>query len=125
MRTGPARTYPATWLYVRADLPIKVVAVYRDWRKVEDPDGTQGWMLVNLLSSQRTAIVRDAIAELRAAPDAGAAVNWRAEPGVVGRISKCSASRSEEHTSELQSLMRISYAVFCLQNTHTIRHDTA
>src|SRR3546814_8970234 len=30
-------------------------------------------------------------------------------------------SRSEEHTSELQSLMRISYAVFCLkkQNTNT------
>src|SRR3546814_3263869 len=26
-------------------------------------------------------------------------------------------SRSEEHTSELQSLMRISYAVFCLKNT--------
>src|SRR3546814_5803426 len=26
------------------------------------------------------------------------------------------ASRSEEHTSELQSLMRISYAVFCLKN---------
>src|SRR3546814_3632196 len=26
--------------------------------------------------------------------------------------------RSEEHTSELQSLMRISYAVFCLNNTH-------
>src|SRR3546814_10207464 len=28
--------------------------------------------------------------------------------------------RSEEHTSELQSLMRISYAVFCLNNTHNI-----
>src|SRR3546814_2818732 len=27
--------------------------------------------------------------------------------------------RSEEHTSELQSLMRISYAVFCLKNTMT------
>src|SRR3546814_8759852 len=27
----------------------------------------------------------------------------------------CGAPRSEEHTSELQSLMRISYAVFCLQ----------
>src|SRR3546814_5695102 len=27
------------------------------------------------------------------------------------------ASRSEEHTSELQSLMRISYAVFCLKKT--------
>src|SRR3546814_8751166 len=28
-----------------------------------------------------------------------------------------SMKRSEEHTSELQSLMRISYAVFCLKNT--------
>src|SRR3546814_3927246 len=28
-------------------------------------------------------------------------------------------SRSEEHTSELQSLMRISYAVFCLKKQHT------
>src|SRR3546814_1498581 len=37
-------------------------------------------------------------------------------------------SRSEEHTSELQSLMRISYAVFCLKkkNTHTntSQHNT-
>src|SRR3546814_3806883 len=39
--------------------------------------------------------------------------------------------RSEEHTSELQSLMRISYAVFCLKkkkthtiNTHTRDNDT-
>src|SRR3546814_2988349 len=30
-------------------------------------------------------------------------------------IMRRSASRSEEHTSELQSLMRISYAVFCLK----------
>src|SRR3546814_1311388 len=29
------------------------------------------------------------------------------------------ATRSEEHTSELQSLMRISYAVFCLQKKKT------
>src|SRR3546814_10850774 len=29
--------------------------------------------------------------------------------------STCTLSRSEEHTSELQSLMRISYAVFCLK----------
>src|SRR3546814_3978256 len=29
--------------------------------------------------------------------------------------------RSEEHTSELQSLMRISYAVFCLKKKHSMR----
>src|SRR3546814_10739371 len=30
-------------------------------------------------------------------------------------IARIDATRSEEHTSELQSLMRISYAVFCLK----------
>src|SRR3546814_3199478 len=38
------------------------------------------------------------------------AVAVRAAPGSGG-------ARSEEHTSELQSLMRISYAGFCLKNT--------
>src|SRR3546814_6701118 len=35
--------------------------------------------------------------------------------------SKChfAGARSEEHTSELQSLMRISYAVFCLKKKNT------
>src|SRR3546814_9421916 len=37
-------------------------------------------------------------------------------PGdTLRRISDRLGARSEEHTSELQSLMRISYAVFCLQ----------
>src|SRR3546814_1057287 len=33
-------------------------------------------------------------------------------------------SRSEEHTSELQSLMRISYAVFCLKKKNTSKIST-
>src|SRR3546814_14307284 len=37
------------------------------------------------------------------------------DPGDAGR-------RSEEHTSELQSLMRISYAVFCLIKKNNIAH---
>src|SRR3546814_2614076 len=36
--------------------------------------------------------------------------------GAVGKfLSEPGEGRSEEHTSELQSLMRISYAVFCLK----------
>src|SRR3546814_4608447 len=39
--------------------------------------------------------------------------------------SRTLESRSEEHTSELQSLMRISYAVFCLKkNKHEHSHTT-
>src|SRR3546814_4791242 len=35
------------------------------------------------------------------------------------RLDGHSSARSEEHTSELQSLMRISYAVFCLKKKNT------
>src|SRR3546814_6107545 len=38
------------------------------------------------------------------------------------RLSADRAVRSEEHTSELQSLMRISYAVFCLKKKKTTYH---
>src|SRR3546814_6816859 len=34
------------------------------------------------------------------------------------RVNPAPLKRSEEHTSELQSLMRISYSVFCLKQTH-------
>src|SRR3546814_8615409 len=57
-----------------------------------------------------------------------------ADPLMLGRIrldparqligAQCSGTlRSEEHTSELQSLMRISYAVFCLKKK-TEQHQT-
>src|SRR3546814_9191072 len=39
--------------------------------------------------------------------------------GGVARIRRGADERSEEHTSELQSLMRNSYAVFCLQKKQT------
>jgi len=90
MRTGPARTYPASWLYQRAGLPVRVVAVFKEWRQVEDPDGTRGWMLGNLLSGRRTAIVRgDEPVAMRDRPSSDARLGWRAAPGVVGRLSRC------------------------------------
>src|SRR3546814_7625055 len=41
----------------------------------------------------------------------------------VGKLMR-TAPRSEEQTSELQSLMRISYAVFCLKKKNTRREQT-
>src|SRR3546814_8429615 len=46
-----------------------------------------------------------------ARPDAGD----RAGPTGAAWAGSAARARSEEHTSELQSLMRISYAVFCLK----------
>src|SRR3546814_4526442 len=42
----------------------------------------------------------------------------------VARDAAGEGERSEEHTSELQSLMRISYAVFCLKKKNKTHNDT-
>ncbi len=89
MRKGPSPDVPVIWEYRRKDLPVKVVARFETWRKIEDPDGTQGWMAARLLSRTRTAIVTGEIRPMREAASPSAAVAYRAEPGVVGRITEC------------------------------------
>ncbi len=92
MRTGPSQNYPATWEYRRADLPIRVLEVYESWRKIQDPDGTTGWMAAAMLADRRTGIVRgEGPRPLHEAPDEASPVRYRAEPGVVGRISRCAS----------------------------------
>src|SRR3546814_3630071 len=47
----------------------------------------------------------------------------RLHSGGVASFNSVRSQRSEEHTSELQSLMRISYAVFCLQTKKPQHHQ--
>lgn len=89
-RAGPGRTYPGLWLYQRRDLPVRVLKIYENWRLIEDPDGARGWMLVSLMSAQRTAIVKPGdprpLHEKRAA---ASRIAFLAEPGVTGKLEKC------------------------------------
>lgn len=91
MRVGPSLDYPSSWVYRRRDLPVKVVQVLGLWRKVEDSDGTQGWMHVRLLSDAKTGIVTAATAPMRETASDGARTLFRAEKGVVGRLSTCAS----------------------------------
>src|SRR3546814_2188178 len=43
---------------------------------------------------------------------------------IVSAVDLAAIEESEEHTSELQSLMRISYAVFCLKKQNTLTYPT-
>src|SRR3546814_5687178 len=72
-----------------------------------------------------TTLFRSAVA-VPAGP-ASVRAGWRRPPQPTSaRTRNPARRRSEEHTSELQSLMRISYAVFCLKkktHTHANTHD--
>lgn len=110
MRAGPGRNYPATWLYVRRDLPVKVVETYPGWRKVEDPGGETGWMLQRLLSDARTALVTGGEARpMHESPDAASPVRYRAEPGVVGRLAACRRGWCRLDASGRQGYIRIEH----------------
>src|SRR3546814_8122762 len=74
------------------------------WQSGGLPDDDKKLARITRLSPREWAGVRETVAEFFAA-------DWR-----HGRIDmEMARARSEEHTSELQSLMRISYAVFCLK----------
>src|SRR3546814_4364956 len=86
--------------------------------RADSPNG--GWRNKSFrgyADHMQSAAFRDAIAalvrtgmEARTAIMCAEAVPWRCHRSLIA-----DALRSEEHTSELQSLMRISYAVFCLK----------
>ena len=99
MRVGPSRDFPIEWVYKREGLPVKVVRVQESWRLVEDPEGTRGWMASSLLSRERTALViGDGLAAIRETASDQGALKWNAEPGVVGKLGKCSAGWCEFNT---------------------------
>ena len=109
------------WLYKRRDLPVRVLQIYPNWRKIEDPDGEQGWMLVTLLSDRRTAIVKPgAPRDIRTKPDAGAPVRYRAEAGVVGRIDECSGAGAGSRSASSAGLYCTRDALFGLDGNETI-----
>lgn len=93
MRKGPGRNFPAEWLYKRKGLPVKVVKTYKadqaEWRRIQDPDGAEGWVQANLLTETRSGLVTGDVRPMFEKPDARSTMVWRAEPGVVGRISQC------------------------------------
>src|SRR3546814_1036736 len=85
--------------------------------------------LARFLSADRTAsavlcVGRFALCRRRrAATEAGPEVELAEAAGRAGAFGQTvGAVRSEEHTSELQSLMRTSYAVSCLKKKKTVTY---
>jgi SH3-like domain-containing protein len=96
MRVGPSESYPISWVYHRAGLPVKVVRLYQGWRLVRDQDGAQGWIVARLLNPARSAVViGKGLAPMRAGADGDATLRWKLEPGVIGKLRECDSGWCE------------------------------
>ena len=75
LREGPNRDHPVKWIFKRAGLPVEITAEFEQWRRIRDSEGTEGWVLQNLLSGRRTVLVapwsKEESISLFEHPDAG------------------------------------------------------
>src|SRR3546814_4749335 len=92
-------------------------------RKMVGPAPNLGSGLID--QSQKMTVAARAMAEKKA-PGLLASARRKGHLERARRLLSVTPPRSEEHTSELQSLMRISYAVFCLKKkkNNTTRSKT-
>src|SRR3546814_9751085 len=83
--------------------PFKVLAIGGGWSCAENEEGGDSWGVYLTERTELFDFIRD--------EGIGGVVCISGD----SHMGELNCIRSEEHTSELQSLMRISYAVFCLQ----------
>jgi SH3-like domain-containing protein len=91
LRVGPGRNYPIAWVLTRKGLPVEIIAEFEHWRKIREPQGSEGWVQERMLTGQRAAVITGAIRNLHREPNAASAIVARAEPGVVATLLECRA----------------------------------
>src|SRR3546814_8176412 len=79
-------------------------------------------LVVILLSIVMTIVLRHLAEQYPEAVSSAPGGEARSQLAPQARAPSAATPRSEEHTSELQSLMRISYAVFCLKKKNKRNH---
>ena len=57
IRVGPSVNYPIVLKYTKANLPLKIIEEYNDWRKIEDIDSNIGWIHKSLIKGERRGII--------------------------------------------------------------------
>ena len=94
VRKGPSIEHAVAWVFLRAGLPVEVIAEFENWRQIRDSEGSEGWVFHALISGRRTALImpwvkqRQAIALLDSA-STGASPVAQLEPGVLGSVHEC------------------------------------
>jgi len=96
VRRGPGYDHEIAWVFLRAGLPVEIIAEFDAWRQIRDSEGAEGWVLGSLLSGRRTALVapwvsadRSETFPLRTENEERARVVSRLGPRVLVDIMSC------------------------------------
>ncbi len=92
VRRGPSSDHAVAWVFKRKSLPVEIVAEFENWRRIRDSDGEEGWILQNMLSGRRTALVAPWRHEQTIPLYAGVGsetLTARMSAGVVSEVRSC------------------------------------
>lgn len=93
VRRGPNSDYPVSWVFQLKGLPVEIIAESENWRRIRDSEGAEGWILQNMLSGKRTAMIApwrpNENIPLHAGPAKNGALIARIAAGVVAEIEEC------------------------------------
>jgi len=90
LREGPGYAYRVLWVYRHKGMPFRESAGYDIWRRVAAPDGTVGWMSIEMLSDSRTVLVTgNGRMQIRKNTKPDSKVVGLADAGAVLKLKAC------------------------------------
>ena len=106
MRTGPGFRYPIKWIYKKRGLPVEITAEFDIWRRVRDPEGTEGWISSVELSGKRSAFVTGGVRDLRYRRDDRSEIVAHLEPGAIGQLLSCKGDWCKANFGDTKGFLR-------------------
>ena len=96
VRRGPSLDQDVIWVYVRAGVPVEVIAEYDTWRRIRDASGETGWVKEQMLDGHRNVLVIGRVnTAILNSPSADADAVAYAAPGLQARLVACSGEWCE------------------------------
>ena len=93
VRKGPSSEHALAFTYQQKGLPVEITAEFETWRRIRDAEGSEGWILQNMLTGKRTALVapgrKGSYLNLMNGPSLESGAEARLASGVVAEIKKC------------------------------------
>ncbi len=105
MRAGPGFRYPIEWIFKRRGLPVEITAEYDIWRKVRDPQGTEGWVSKTELTGKRSVIVTGDNHDLFRSRRNDNIVVAHLKDGAIGQILFCAKDRCKVRFGEIKGYL--------------------
>ena len=94
-RSGPGTKYPIDWVYKQKSAPVEIIAEFENWRRIRDWQGSESWVMAQLLTRKRfVKVITPGENNLYSKDNYKSKIIARIEDDVIGEVKKCPADNT-------------------------------